>query len=121
MTLTFPFARRSLLAARRLLATCGPVFTVWRRVLACVFARAQGLHSTETVAEVLGCLSKATVCAPNWSKAWHQWALFNVAVMLVSTAAPPLPPPSPSRLCSTARPPTPSRLRSTARPPTPSR
>ncbi len=43
----------------------------------------QRLDSRAVVAEVLQCLRTATQAAPNWSKAWHQWALFNVAVMLV--------------------------------------
>ncbi len=43
----------------------------------------QRLDSPGVVSEVLGHLRAATRAAPAWSKAWHQWALFNVAVMLV--------------------------------------
>ncbi len=32
------------------------------------------------LAETLASFRSATEHAPNWAKAWHQWALFNVAV-----------------------------------------
>lgn len=34
-----------------------------------------------TQAAVLGLLRRATEVGGNWSKAWHHWALFNVALM----------------------------------------
>lgn len=37
-----------------------------------------------TIADVLTSLRTATEHATSWAKAWHQWALFNVAVMQVS-------------------------------------
>lgn len=31
--------------------------------------------------EMLKSLKNATLCAKDWAKAWHTWALFNTAVM----------------------------------------
>ena len=35
----------------------------------------------ETTASVLASLQYATECAPNWAKAWHHFALYNVECM----------------------------------------
>ncbi|MEW5302322.1 MAG: hypothetical protein WDW36_005122 [Sanguina aurantia] len=40
-----------------------------------------GLDNAGVISDVLGALRCATEAAPQWAKAWHQWALFNVAVM----------------------------------------
>lgn len=32
-------------------------------------------------ADMLQSLKNATICAKDWGKAWHTWALFNTAVM----------------------------------------
>ncbi len=45
-------------------------------ILLCV----QKLDNAGVIAEILGSFRLATEHAPNWAKAWHQWALFNVAV-----------------------------------------
>jgi len=42
--------------------------------------RAQEL-SEEVIHEVKGSLRLATQAAPEWAKAWHDWALFNVTAM----------------------------------------
>eukprot|EP00198_Chlamydomonas_reinhardtii_P008241 XP_001697578.1 target of rapamycin, growth-regulatory PI3K-like protein kinase [Chlamydomonas reinhardtii] len=42
--------------------------------------RAQKLDNPGVIAENLASFRAATEHAPNWAKAWHQWALFNVAV-----------------------------------------
>eukprot|EP00798_Chlamydomonas_sp_ICE-L_P022753 gene22753-29921_t len=39
------------------------------------------LDSPDTIQGVLSSLQLATKVSASWSKAWHQWALFNVAVM----------------------------------------
>lgn len=41
----------------------------------------QSLDSPPLVEEIKSSLCAATQQATTWSKAWHQWALFNVAVM----------------------------------------
>ena len=41
----------------------------------------QSLDSPVLVEEIKSSLGAATKHATTWSKAWHQWALFNVAVM----------------------------------------
>lgn len=43
-------------------------------------ARLQKLDNPGVIAENLASFRAATEHAPNWAKAWHQWALFNVAV-----------------------------------------
>jgi len=35
------------------------------------------------ISNILTALRVATATSSSWSKAWHQWALFNVAVMQV--------------------------------------
>lgn len=40
--------------------------------------------SEETIGGVLGSLQYATEAAKGWAKAWHNWALFNVQVGLIS-------------------------------------
>ena len=43
----------------------------------------QHLDQPGTITDVLSSLRTATEQASSWAKAWHQWALFNVAVMQV--------------------------------------
>jgi len=63
-------AERMLLCGRAHLKSA-----VWRRQLADNIT--EGLISS-----ILSTMSYAKDCAPNWSKAWHQWAYFNVEAMI---------------------------------------
>ena len=40
----------------------------------------QKLDAPGVISEILASFKASTDHAPNWAKAWHQWALFNVAV-----------------------------------------
>ncbi|KAJ3676103.1 hypothetical protein LUZ60_003515 [Juncus effusus] len=46
----------------------------WKRALS------PGLDD-DSIQEILHSLKNATLCAKDWGKAWHTWALFNTAVM----------------------------------------
>ncbi|KAJ4809422.1 Serine/threonine-protein kinase [Rhynchospora pubera] len=46
----------------------------WKRALS------PGLDD-ESIREILQSFKNATICAKDWGKAWHRWALFNTAVM----------------------------------------
>ena len=63
-------AERMLLCGRAHLKSA-----VWRRSLA-------GQLSEPLISSILSTMSYAKDCAPNWSKAWHQWAYFNVEAMV---------------------------------------
>lgn len=52
----------------------------WRRQMA--ESLTEGL-----IASILGSMRSATEMAPNWGKAWHQWAYFNVESMIFYSAA----------------------------------
>ena len=65
------------------LLLCGKV-----HLKAAMWRRQMSESITETlIASTLSSMSFAKDCAPNWAKAWHQWAYFNVEAMIYYNAA----------------------------------